>query len=326
MTSTLRQRFTETLSAAREKRGALRGGLDAVGQGFSAAVAKIRTTDYFDLAERFVERIRGPFDLYERTLQEANYNAKPRSLWSLIRGKKRELPETTQIEVGEKMVDTSRTIGKRFMWAAIFAALSMKMLVVLAVGLAAAGIGLFALGYHRAKKDRLDVITEVNMAGQKVEGTRADLCRLHMAQVKIMNLASSFKQASHESTTDTIANAMRAVEAERRRVRILDPGPYGALNNAYDFSRPLISLVNIEEREAERLARERALQAERAAAEIRAKDEAEFPLAGDFGRLRDSWRAKREREEQILDQLVALQRSLPPRLKRKFDLEMKKAG
>lgn len=338
MTSAFRLRFSETLSAFRARGGAIGESLKTFGgdimapfaiaaTGITTALGKIRTTDYFELAEHGMDKIRKPFDVYEKTLQEANYHARPRTLWSLIRGKKRDLPETAQLEVGEKMVDTSRTIGKRFMWAAIFAALSMKMLVVLAVGLAFTGIGMFALGYHRAKKDRLDVITEINMAGQKVQGTRADLCRLHMAQCKIMNLASTFKQASLESTADTISNAMKAVEEERRRVKILEQGPYGALTDVYDFSRPLISLVNKDERDAAaRAEQERALQAERAAAEIRAKDEKDFPHAGDFGTLRDSWRAKKGREEQILDQLVALQKSLPPRLKRKFEAELRKAA
>lgn len=282
----------------------------------NAVVSAWRTVagaDYFALLEKAVTHLRTPFDHFQQTLTEANYNAAPRSLWSMIQGHKRETPETTPLVVGEGMIGTSKKVGNRYLWAAVFAALSTKTLLAAAVVLATAGTAIVGLEYWRARKDRLDVITEVNFAGQKVQGSRADLCRLHMAQVRIMNLGSTFQRASLESTTDTIARLMESVAEEKKRVKVLEPGPFGAMSCTYDFSRPEISLVNKWERGTQASAPD-------------APSAVNFPKAGSFRNLRESWKNKRDREEEILDRLVALQKSLPPDLKRKFRREIVRAS
>lgn len=192
--------------------------------------------------------LRARYDHFETTLEEAHYHAAPRSVFDLFKSDKKRLPETTPLQVSTRMIGTSETVGKRFVWGAIFAALSIKTLALASVVLAATGLGILAAEYKRAKRMREDIITETNFAGQQVQGRRADLCRLHKAQVKIMNLGASFKKASMESTTDTIRNIIDSVADERARVIILDKGRYNTLPDMYDFSRPAVHLVNQDER------------------------------------------------------------------------------
>ncbi len=289
-------------------------------------------TDYFVLLNKMTLAITRPVDRFQQILNEANYHAEPRNIWSLLFGRKRELPETTSIEVGGKMFDGSKKVTNRFMWTAIFAAFTTHTLIMSAIVMAVIGGGLFMLEFSRAKKDREDIITEVNFAGQRIEGRRADLCRLHQAQVAIMNLASTFRQASLESTTDTIARIMEKVEKERKRVKILDPGPYGALTDSYDFSRPQISLVNKDEREYEAhqaaLAKAHHHAAPAPVAEAPEVEEASsFPKAGEFRSLRGSWKKKRDmRQDDIVETLAALQKSLPPMMRKKLAKELQKVG
>lgn len=191
-----------------------------------------------------VKKLKALSDHFFQTLTEGHYRAEPRPFWALLKpAKKKELPETPELTVGSKMWGTSTTVGKRFLWASVYAILSMKTMLTTAVGLAGVAAGLFGLEYYRAKQASRETITEVNFAGQKVEGTRADLCRLYQAQIKIMNLTTSFKLASLESTYDTIQNIIDSVAEERKRVKIIDKGRYGARASRYEFSEPGIKLV-----------------------------------------------------------------------------------
>lgn len=183
------------------------------------------------------------YEDFYNTLAEGHYRAEPLTIWTLIKPPKRNMPGTSPVEVGTRMLDTSTVVGKRFMWASIFAALSIQTLTTTAIGLAVAGSGLLALEYRRSKASGREVITEVNFAGQTVTGTRADLYHLHRAQEQIMNLTGSFKQASMESTTDTINRIMETVKEQRARVKVVDGGRFGAKTASYEFSEPAIKLV-----------------------------------------------------------------------------------
>ncbi|MBL8713867.1 MAG: hypothetical protein JNM12_13290 [Alphaproteobacteria bacterium] len=186
-------------------------------------------------------------DFYEdfyTTLAEGHYRAEPLTIWTLIKPPaKQKMPGTSPVEVGTRMLDTSQMVGKRFMWASIFAALSIKTLTTTAIGFGVAGVSLLALEYRRSKSAAAETITEVNFAGQTVTGTRRDLYRLHKAQEQIMKLTDSFKQASMESTTDTINRIIDSVKEHRARVTVIDGGRYGAKTGAYEFSEPAIKLV-----------------------------------------------------------------------------------
>lgn len=226
------------------------------------------------------------------TLAEGHYQAEPLTIWTLIRPNKQKMPGTTPVEVGTRMIDTSSMVGKRFMWATIFAALSIHALTTTAILLGVAGVGLLALEYNRSREAGRQTITEVNFAGQKVQGKRADLYHLHKAQEQIMRLADTFKQASMESTTDTIDRIMRGVEAERKRVTVLEGGRYGAKTLAYEFSEPAIKLV---------------------------EDEPVMRAPANSNTLatisaQPAFRTAAMTEEQLAEHLVALHAALPPEL------------
>lgn len=272
--------------------------------------------------------IRSAYDTFETTLEEANYLAEPRSILNFFGFGKKKLPETTGVTVSTKMLDTSETVGRRFMWGAIFAALTIKTLMVTAGLLTLAGCGILAAEYVRAKRVREEEIIEVNFAGQRVKGSRADLCRLHKAQVNIMNLATVFKKASLESTSDTIQHLIDGVAEERKRVHVLDAGPYGAVAGVYDFSRPAISLVNQDERKVGAplqslssvpgMAMGMAASLQNNAAPVVA--DAAQPMIFDrqSRKLSESFRTRRAREEQIVEQLIEMQRDLSPAIKRRI--------
>lgn len=272
--------------------------------------------------------IRSAYDTFEDTLEEANYLAEPRSILNFFGFGKKKLPETTGVTVSTKMLDTSETVGRRFMWGAIFAALTIKTLMVTAGLLTLAGCGILGVEYMRAKRVREEEIIEVNFAGQRVKGTRADLCRLHKAQVNIMNLATVFKKASLESTSDTIQHLIDGVAEERKRVHVMDAGPYGAVAGVYDFSRPAISLVNQDERKAGAPLQSLSSVPGMAICMAATMQNDATPVIVDAAqpmifdrqsrKLSESFRTKRAREEQIVEQLIEMQRDLSPALRRRI--------
>lgn len=242
------------------------------------------------------------YETFYNTLAEGHYRAEPLTIWTLIQPQKRKMPGTSPVEVGTRMLDTSGTVGKRFMWASIFAALSIQTLTTTAIGLAVAGSGLLALEYRRSKASGRETITEVNFAGQTVTGTRADLYHLHRAQEQIMNLTGSFKQASMESTTDTINRIMETVKEQRARVTVLDGGRFGAKTGAYEFSEPAIKLVEDDN----------GIKISRPAASTFSNDN-----------LKPGFNAAAQlNEREIIDRLLALHDALPPHLASEVEKRM----
>lgn len=195
-------------------------------------------------AENGIEKMRNAYDSFHLTIAEGNYHVRPRSLWTLLTGKSRE-PELSAPTtfVGHAMFDTGRNFGKRMMWASAIALISMQALGWVALGLAVAGGAMFYLEYAQSKRAREETVTEVNFAGQTVQGTRADLYHLHNAQEQIMSLSDVFKRASMDSTSDTIRQIMEIVADRATRVKVLDGGRYNAGTGRYEFSEPAIKLV-----------------------------------------------------------------------------------
>ncbi len=165
-------------------------------------------------------KLRQAYDTFQQTLTEANYHPEPQSpLRSLFALNATKLPETSNAaKFGKQMLTKSTKIGRGYLWAPLMGLASLKLQMASGVltaigGLAfgVAGAGLFILEYNRSKRIRMEVIKEVNFAGQTVEGSRADLCRLYQAQMKIMNIHDSFKKASLENTGDTIQSIIDRV-------------------------------------------------------------------------------------------------------------------
>lgn len=166
----------------------------------------------------------------------------------------------------------------------------MQAMVWVAGGLALAGAAMFYLEYAQSRRARNEVITEVNFAGQRVEGTRADLYHLHHAQEQIMNLSSVFKQASLETTSDTIHHIMESVKERAARVRVLETGRYNAGTEKYEFSEPAIKLV-------------------KDGPHIR-HDTGPAPLAGLSAR--PAFNSAQEQAEDVARHIIALENALPP--------------
>ena len=218
----------------------------APGRAFDATVAGIRAAgkSLYAMTETAVANARGAYDNFHITIAEGNYHIRPKSLWTLLTGHGRETDSTAATTVvGGAMLDTGRSFGKRMMWASAIALISMQAMVWVAGGLAIAGAAMFYLEYSQSRRARNEVITEVNFAGQTVQGTRADLYHLHHAQEKVMNLSTVFKQASMESTNDTIHRIIEGVTERWKRVKVLHSGRYDAGTEHYEFSEPSIKLV-----------------------------------------------------------------------------------
>ena len=214
-------------------------GKDGIAAGFRWVGGQI-----YKGAEKTFGKLHEGYDNFHLTIAEGNYHIKPKSLYTLITGQGRETDVSAPItQVGTAMLDTGRSFGKRMMWASAIAFFSINAVAWTIGCVAFAGIALFALEYAQSRRARNETITEVNFAGQTVEGTRADLYHLHHAQEKIMNLSSAFKQASMDSTNDTIHRIMDDVAERSKRVKVLHSGRYEAGTLRYEFSEPAIKLV-----------------------------------------------------------------------------------
>ncbi len=235
------------------------------------------------------------YDEFQQTLAEGHYREKPLPFWAPLKLTPGNWPETSPVAAGGVVLDTGRTFAKRLLWGGAFALLAFDIVLKAGVALIASGLALYGYEYYRSTCTRKETITEVNFAGQRVEGTRKDLCRLYQAQIRIMNIAGSFKQASMASTGETAAAIIKSVAAERKRIKVLNPGIYGAKNDVYDFSEPQLKLVEDgDDTPVPRPAKAGALQ----------------------GRsLKDAWDDKAPAsDDEIVEKFMALESALPPHI------------
>lgn len=252
------------------------------------------------------------YEHFYTTLNEGHYRAEPLSLWSFLqpwKPAKNKMPDTAQVEVATRMIDTSTGLGKHFAWGAFFAVLSTQIISWGAVVLGAAGITLLAFEYKKSKASAKEVITETNFAGQTVKGTRADLFHLRQAQAKIMQISDNWGQATHESTTDTINRIIEGVQERRARVIVVEGGRFGAKEDAYAFSEPSIKLLNDHD----------GVKLSKAPKPPPSQYPYPPPLPSAITPVFGSVAAK---EEEIVDRMVALQEALPPHLAERVEKRM----
>jgi hypothetical protein len=246
-------------------------------------------------------------------LAEGNYRVPPMSWGRLVKGMKPELPATSEVAVGTTMIDSGKSLGTRFMWASLIALLSMNALMWAAVGFGAVGIAVYTAEYFRAKKSRTEELVEINFAGQRVKGQRSDLYRLHRAQLKIMNISDSLSSGTN-TTADAIASILDTVKEERKRVKVLEGGRYGASTDAYGFTEPDFRLLFDENDIKHKNENEPAAQ----------KPEPEQqPLPAVKGDLTTAWNSKRMTSDDFVEQLATLQESLPPEVAEKLQQRLK---
>ena len=189
--------------------------------------------------------LRNTVDKFNQVVTEGNYRMPPMTWGRLITGIKPslQLPATSEVAVGTTMIDTSKMLGEKFLWAFAVAALTVSALKWAAIGFGVVGVGVYTAEYIRAKKSRGDVMKEINFAGQRVEGTRADLYRLHNAQLRIMNISDSLGTSTSMTTAEAIAKVLETVKDERARVKVLDQGRYKASETVYGFTEPDFRLL-----------------------------------------------------------------------------------
>jgi hypothetical protein len=285
-----------------------------------------------------LQKLKSAYDHFNQVLAEGHYHEKKPSLWSMITGKN-SAPDAPNLMAFNKMFNMSSSyLGNRLLWTPVIAILSVNLQLYAAVGLCILAAGALGFEYMRCQRARKEIMTEVNFAGQTVTGTRADLARLHQAQMSVMSLSTAFRPATYESAGDTIRDIVASVAAERKRVTIVDRGTNGAKTDVYDFSRPRLSLISDGSDPFAPLQRaaafvtcleeavpalEKTLEKNRLApaASNAFTNKAKPPAA-----LRKSFARRRYEETQILTQLVAMENTLSPTMKRKFRQALAKAG
>jgi hypothetical protein len=239
--------------------------------------------------------LRKKVDQYNQVLEEGTYRAKPMTLMSLVRGLQPDLrlPETTEAAFGTQIIEQGKSLGSKFLWGSALLLASMGALMWGALALGTAGIAIYALEYRHAKRARENLIAEINFAGQRVQGRRADLCQLHRAQLRIMNISSSLDASSAATTNDAVNAILESVKDARSRVKILDGGRLGAGKEAYGFSEPDFHLFG---------------QAE--------PQPVQLPEPGS---LRAAWAGKKLTPDEVVDSIVALHEALPSDLARRVN-------
>jgi len=247
-------------------------------------------------------------------LAEGNYRVPPMSWGRLIKGMKPELPATSEVAVGTTMIDSGKSLGTKFMWASLIALLSMNALMWAAVGFGAVGIAVYTGEYFRAKKSRTDELIEINFAGQRVKGQRSDLYRLHRAQLKIMNISDSLSSGTN-TTADAIASILDTVKEERKRVKVLEGGRYGASTDAYGFTEPDFRLL-FDENDIKKPEPQPQPQ-------VQTPEPVLQPLPAVKGELTTAWNSKRMTADDFVEQLATLQESLPPEVADKLQQRLK---
>lgn len=242
--------------------------------------------------------LKNKLDQFNQVVSEGNYRLPPMTFVRLITGikPKLELPATAEAAMGTSMIDTGKNLGERFLWAFSITALGgVVALKWAALGFGLAGIGVYSLEYIRAKKSREDEITEVNLAGQRVKGKRADLYRLHNAQVRVMNITDKLSHGE-ETAGEAVRKILDSVKDERARVEVLDAGRYKASATAYEFTEPDFRFVT----------------------EMPEFDD-KSSVRIDSLSLRPGWDSQRASADEIVERLAALEESLPPELREKLE-------
>lgn len=118
--------------------------------------------------------------------------------------------------------------------------------VTAGIGLAAAaGAGLMGALYLKSKKSGAAQISETNMAGQRVRGSRADLFALHQAQRRIISLTAAFEDAAAPKIVEAEVQAVIAETAgPRSRVKVLDAHDAPGHKKTYEFVRPVVTFAD----------------------------------------------------------------------------------
>lgn len=192
-----------------------------------------------------LEFLKKKFQKFHATIIEGHYDGHVHPARDLIT--EQDCSPSPEEKAGSLSFSLALMIAGDVVLGAFAALTSLTALGIAAGVIAAAGASFYAHEYYRCKKAATEKICETNLAGQHVEGTRTDLCRLHKMQERIVDLSVEFGSASAASlktaVADEIARDTDAVTAEIRRVRVLDEGLHHAGKAAYAFVRPSLHVM-----------------------------------------------------------------------------------
>jgi len=251
---------------------------------------------------RMLKWLRKSVEKFNQVVSEGNYRRPQKTWMELITGikPKLQLPATSEGAIGTTMIDAGKTFGDKFIWAFGISALGGIVALKWAAGIfLLAGIAVYAVEYIQAAKTRNDIITEVNAAGQKVRGTRADLYRLRRAQNQILNITDNPGETTLAEAKQKILDS---VKEERTRITVEHPGRSKAAS-VYAFTEQDMRLV---------------------------EDIPEFEdktgLRIDSISLKPAWDSKRATADEVVERLAALEESLPPDMREKLDQRLKRGA
>lgn len=186
------------------------------------------------------DKISNAMDSYNQTIREGTYGRKSDFVKRLVGLGDRKNKKSVHAVVGQKAMNAISsvlsTVGGKLLLG-IAAAAVFSTTVAVGVGAAILGVGAVVLykNHARAKERSRDVIEEVNLAGQKVKGTRSDLCRLRDMYIHLQNVENYVPEASTETPEELRAGLLKSVADEIKRVQVLDAGNIGASAERYSL-------------------------------------------------------------------------------------------
>jgi hypothetical protein len=194
-----------------------------------------------------LDTLKKPYWSFWQTLAEGNYRPERASLWSRIFDWS---PPNTPAQnssnvrsVGSVVLGSSKNLANRLFGFSLFTFVATRNLMKTGALLGGAGTLLYGIEYLRARHARKKIIREQNFVGQTVEGTRADLYRLNQVQTRILHIQDEFARVATCTTSDMVKRLIDSVQAERKRVKVIDAGVNGAKTSMYDFSEHAIKLA-----------------------------------------------------------------------------------
>ena len=182
---------------------------------------------------------------YRKTLTEGHYDGEAHTASALLEGEAP--PSSAEQKAAAASFNLSLMLVGDVALGLVAAATSAVFVSIAALAVGAIGTGLFVHEYFHCKQRARETISETNLAGQTVSGSRADLYRLHQAQKKIIDLSVTFGNAKGSglkaAVNDDIEKVISATQNERFRVRVLDPGTHHANKMNYDFVHPTLRIL-----------------------------------------------------------------------------------
>lgn len=187
--------------------------------------------------DKLSDKVGDAMDGYDQTMREGDYARQPNLLKRILGlATKKKDRKSFHSKMGQKAAGVGIGLGMKVIIGGIAAALASTT-VALSAGVIVIGGGscLLYKDYRRAKTARNEVIEEWNMSGQRVSGTRGDLCRLRDAHMHLLYPETYCPEGSKVSREKIREKLLATVSGERERVQVLEAGQDGASALVYSL-------------------------------------------------------------------------------------------